>query len=162
LTDTSWLDTEIELAQRAGSAAAGKEETMATKAKGGLDAEITAFGKRIAGANKHLSGTLMVGGQKMTATQLIGTFQASLDADTALEKAEKTVSDARKAQKAAEKNAQALDKSLKSFLEGAWGKDSSDLGDFGYPVTVRKQSSVATKAAAVAKANATKAAKKGK
>ena len=115
----------------------------------------------IAGINKRLAsqGQLTLRGAAFTPAalvQLITALIALIDVATANEN---TWHDSVKAVRAAAAQLRPILRALKGYVISLYGDSSSALGDFGYTPTVPRQPSVATKADALVKTRATRAAR---
>jgi hypothetical protein len=121
---------------------------------------VAALGQSIIGVQKHFStGTLLVAGKTFTAAQLVTLFQSLIDAiNLAIA--------ARAARVKAVANVRALEttvlpvhRELIAFVEASLGRDPTLLADFGEQPVARKTPTAATKAVAVQKREATRAAR---
>jgi hypothetical protein len=112
----------------------------------------------IAGVQKHFASTpaLLLDGTTMTPKDVIATLQAAIDTIDRSTTAEKAFHDAVAAQNAAIAQGNATLSALKMLVKNQLG---STQGDFGFTTPTRQTPSEATKAAAVAKRAATRAAR---
>jgi hypothetical protein len=115
----------------------------------------------IAGVQKHFSSTptLAIDGTSMAPNDVIATFQAAIDATDAATSAEKAFHDAVAAKKAALAKSNVHLRALKTLVQNQLGSSQEALGDFGFSSPSRQAPDEATKAAAVAKRAATRAAR---
>jgi len=115
----------------------------------------------IAGVQKHFANTptLALDGATMTPKDVIAALQAAIDAIDKSAIAEKAFHDAVAAQTAATAKGNAVLRALKSLVKNQLGSTQGALGDFGFSVPTRQIPDEATKAAAVAKRAATRAAR---
>jgi hypothetical protein len=116
----------------------------------------------IGGMHKHFAGipSFVLGGTPTTPADAIATLQGAIDAVDAAATAEKAFHDAVAAQHVALAKANALLKALKTLVENQLGSTEAILGDFGFTRPARQVPNEETKAAAVAKRAATRAARK--
>jgi hypothetical protein len=119
--------------------------------------------KNIAGVDKYYASvaTLLLAGAPVTPAALKAIFQTDIDATNALDSAEASLKQVRAKQKAARKAANATRLQLKAYIVGTAGAGAVQmLEDFGFAAPKPKgQKTVATKATAIAKAEATRAAR---
>jgi hypothetical protein len=115
----------------------------------------------IAGVKKHFASTptLALDGSPTTPKDVIAALQAAIDAVDAAAAAEKVFHDVTAAQHAAIAKGNAVLKALKMLVHNQLGSAEGALGDFGFQAPKRKTPDEATKAAAVAKRAATRAAR---
>jgi hypothetical protein len=115
----------------------------------------------IAGVQKHFATTptLVLDGTPTTPKDVIATLQAAIDAIDAAGAAEKAFHDKVAAQHAALAKGDAVLKALKALVKNQLGSAEGVMGDFGFTTPKRKTPDEATKAAAVAKRAATRAAR---
>jgi hypothetical protein len=119
--------------------------------------------KHISGVDKYFASTatLSLAGSNITPAVLKAVFQADIDATHALDAAEAQAKQLRAAQKAARKKANATRLQLKSYIVATAGAAAVQmLEDFGFdaPKPLGKKT-VATKAKAIAEAEATRQAR---
>jgi hypothetical protein len=119
--------------------------------------------KHIGGVDKYFSSnrSILLAGTDITPAALKAVFQDDIDATNALDAAEAQAKQRRATQRAARKKASATRRDLKAYILGNYGPTAVQmLDDFGFtapkPRGVRK---VATKAQAVAQAEATRKAR---
>ena len=112
----------------------------------------------IAGVMKHFANTptLALNGTPTTPTDVTATLQGAIDAAAA---AEKAFHDAVAAKRAAIAKSNAHLGALKALVKNQLGSSQGALGDFGFTSPSRQVPDEATKAAAVAKRAATRAAR---
>jgi hypothetical protein len=115
----------------------------------------------IAGVRKHLSGTttIVLGGTPTTPADVIATLTGVIDGIDAAVAAEKAFHDAVATQHTVIAKGNALLKALKMLVHNQLGSTEGVLGDFGFTSPKRQTPSEATKAAAVAKREATRKAR---
>jgi hypothetical protein len=115
----------------------------------------------IAGVEKHFGSTqtLVLAGSPTTPNDVIATLKAAIDALDAAVAAEKAFHDATAAQHAAITKGNAVLKALKMLVTNQLGSAEGVLGDFGFQAPKRQVPDEVTKAAAVAKRAATRAAR---
>ncbi|HEY4012235.1 MAG TPA: hypothetical protein VGM06_02770 [Polyangiaceae bacterium] len=125
------------------------------------DTSINNNRQAIAGVQKHFSSTptLSLDGTSMTPNDVIATFQAAIDAADAATAAEKTFHDAVAAKRAAFVKSNVHLRALKTLVQNQLGSSHETLGDFGFSNPIRQVPDEDTKAAAVAKRAATRAAR---
>jgi len=114
---------------------------------------------RITGTQKHYSAlpSVLVESVAYTPAQIEGIYQADLAGMASVSAAELAVADARAKAKPAALARQQFDRGYKRTIEGAYGNAPAILGDFGIAITIPKVPTAAEKAAASAKAKATRA-----
>jgi len=114
---------------------------------------------RIAGIQKHCmtQASILVGGVAYTPAQAIQIYQNDLDAAAAVAQARSAYKAALAKAKATEATTVTFDSAFKHCIEGAYAGEPATLDDFGVTVKGYTAPSVTTKAAAVAKAAATRA-----
>jgi hypothetical protein len=121
----------------------------------------TRLGDLVAGTQKHFpNGSLTFGGATYTPAALIQLFQSLDDATTGTDVAKATWQDALKMQSDAQAKVGPVVKAYRSYLVALFGNAVGTLADFG--LTPRKAPAPQTaekKASAVAKRNATRAAR---
>jgi hypothetical protein len=132
-------------------------ETMNTN----KDKTINKNRQAIVGVQKHFAATqtFVLDGSPTTPKDVIATLQAAIDAVDKAATAEKAFHDATAAQHAAIAKGNAVLKALKMLVHNQLGGAEGVLGDFGFQAPKRKTPDEATKAAAVAKRAATRAAR---
>jgi hypothetical protein len=115
----------------------------------------------IAGVKKHFASTpsLVLDGSPTTPNDVIAALQAAIDAVDAAAAAGKVFHDVTAAQHAAIAKGNAVLKALKMLVNNQLGGAEGVLGDFGFQAPKRKTPDEATKAEAVAKRAATRAAR---
>jgi hypothetical protein len=115
----------------------------------------------IAGINKRLTGVsqLTLGGATYTPAALVQLITALIGLIDVASANENTWHDAVKAVRGAAAQLRPILRALKSWVILQYGDSSAALGDFGYTPTVARQPSVATKAGALQKTRATRAAR---
>jgi hypothetical protein len=115
----------------------------------------------IAGVKKHFAAvpTLALDGTAMTPDDVTAELQAAIDAADAAASVEKAFHDAVAAKHAAFAKTTARLRSLKALVQNQLGNSEEVLGDFGFSNTKPRTPDEATKAAAVAKRAATRAAR---
>jgi hypothetical protein len=115
----------------------------------------------IGGMRKHFAGipSIVLGGTPTTPADAIATLQGAIDAVDAAATAEKAFHDAVAVQHAAVAKGNALLKALKMLVHNQLGSSEAILGDFGFTRPTRQVPKEETKAAAVAKRAATRAAR---
>jgi hypothetical protein len=125
------------------------------------DKTINALRQAIAGVQKHFGTipTIVLGGTPTAPSALVATLQAAIKGIDDATTAEKAFHDTVAAQNTALVAARAGLKALKTLVESQLGSTASIFGDFGFTVPTRKTPDEATKAAAVAKREATRAAR---
>lgn len=133
---------------------------MATRPKNNKATRALSFTKIMAGITQHVTSTIVLGGQSMTAAVLSAIFQAAMSAQSDLDAAQAVVKTKRQTQKAALKTANATAALLHRWAEAQFGVDSPTLEDFGFTPAQPADKTVAVKAEAAAKATKTRKAKK--
>jgi hypothetical protein len=125
------------------------------------DKTINTLRQAIGGVQKHFGGTptIVLDGKPMAPGALVATFQAAIKGIDDAVTAEQAFHDTVAAQNAAIAAARAGLRALKKLVESQLGSASAIFGDFGFPIPTRKTPTEATKAAAVAKREATRAAR---
>ncbi|MGH7272745.1 MAG: hypothetical protein ACREJ3_20135 [Polyangiaceae bacterium] len=125
------------------------------------DAVLNRNRQAIAGITKHFASTptLALDGSPSTPKEVIATLNAAINAVDAAATAEKALHDATTAQHAAIAKGNAVLTALKMLVKNQLGSAAGVLGDFGFQSPKRKAPDEATKAAAVAKSKATRAAR---
>jgi hypothetical protein len=115
----------------------------------------------IAGVQKHFASTptIVLDGTPATPTNVIATLQGANDAIDRAAAAEKAFHDAVSAKNAAVAKGSALVGALKNLVKSQIGSSHGVLGDFGFSTPTRQTPDEATKAAAVVKRAATRAAR---
>lgn len=130
------------------------------------DKNVNKFRQAIAGVQKHFASTptLALAGTSMAPKDIVASLQGVIDAVDRSGATSKTFHDAVTAQHAALAKGNAILKALKMLVQNQLGSSQEVFGDFGFPIPTRKTPSEETKAAAVAKRAATRAARgtKGK
>jgi hypothetical protein len=135
--------------------------TMSTNKKTNKDKTINNNRQAIAGVQKHFASTssIVLDGKPTTPNDAIATLQAAIDASDAAASAEKAFHDAVAAQHAAIAKGNAVLRALKMLVTNQLGSSEGIFGDFGFTTPKRQVPNEATKAAAVAKREATRAAR---
>jgi hypothetical protein len=125
------------------------------------DKTINDHRQAIAGVQKHFASTptLVLDGTPTTPKDVIATLQGATDAIDRATVAEKAFHDEVAAQHTAIAKGDAVLKALKMLVKNQLGSAEGVLGDFGFQAPKRKAPDEATKAAAVAKRAATRAAR---
>lgn len=115
----------------------------------------------IAGIQKYYAGsqTLVLDGQTVPTATVLATLTGATSAIDGATTAEKAFHDAVAAQNAAVAAAVALLANLKVLVTNQYGKKGTATADFGFAPGTRKTPDAATKAAAVEKRAATRAAR---
>jgi hypothetical protein len=115
----------------------------------------------IAGMQKHLSGTptITLDGKPFTLAAAIKPLQDEIDAAGQTLVAEGTYHDAVAAEQATVTVGEPVYRALKAFVLNLYKGQADVLGDFGVTVVARQVPTAATKAAAAAKAKATRTAR---
>ena len=130
------------------------------------DKTVNKFRQAIAGVQKHFASTptVALAGTPMAPKDIVTSLQGVIDALDQSSVASKAFHDAVTVQRAALAKGNALLKALKMLVQNQLGSGQEVLGDFGFPIPTRKTPTEETKAAAVAKRAATRAARgtKGK
>jgi hypothetical protein len=137
-----------------------KEVAMTTMQRTNKATRTLTFTKIQAGIAQHVTTAIVLGGVSTTQAALSATFQAAIQAQTDLDDARAVVAAKVQAQKAAVAAAIAAEELLHRYVEATYGPESPVLADFGFVPEKIAEKSAAVKAAATAKANATKKAKK--
>jgi hypothetical protein len=132
---------------------------LATQSKNNRASQIAFFTKMVSGVNLHVLSAILLGGQTLSASQIVAVFNAFLQATTDLETAKTAYQQKLVAEQAAEKAAQAMAALLKAYAQGAYGKTSPVLTDFGFAIAKPGVKTVKVKAAAAEKSAATRVAR---
>jgi len=132
---------------------------MTTKTSTTRAAEISLFAKIVSGVNLHVTAAILLGGQSMSASQIVAIFQAAIQASSELEAAKTAYQQKLAAQQAAFTAAHTTEASLKSYVYGAYGKTNPLVTDFGFDVAKAGVKTVKAKAAAALKSAATRVAR---
>jgi hypothetical protein len=116
---------------------------------------------RIAGIQKHsmTQASILVAGVSYTPAQAIQVYQDDLDATQAVAQAKSALKAALAKSSTVRSVADTFDSAFKRCIEGAYIGQPDTLDDFGIDPVVRSTPSVATKAAAAVKTEATRAAR---
>jgi hypothetical protein len=126
---------------------------------------VSTCGQRLAALKKYVKAkaAMTVGGDSMKLSDLVAAYQAAIDTRAALIPQQAAFKEALAARNGAEVTRKATDKKLKAWVENEFGASSTQAIEFGFQAKV-PQTSVETKAAAVLKLRATRAARgtKGK
>jgi hypothetical protein len=125
------------------------------------DTTINKNRQAIAGVEKHFGSTqtIVLDGSPTTPKDVIATLRAAIDAIDAAAAAEKAFHDATAAQHAAIAKGNAVLVALRPLVKNQLGSAEGILGDFGFQAPKRQVPDEVTKAAAVAKRAATRAAR---
>jgi len=125
------------------------------------DKTINKHRQAIAGIRKHFASapTMVLGGTPTTPNDAIATLQGSIDAIDAASASEQAFHGAVAAQHAAIAKGSGLLTDLKTLVKSQLGSSEGVLGEFGFTTPSRQTPDEATKAAAVAKRAATRAAR---
>jgi hypothetical protein len=118
--------------------------------------------KHVTAIDKYFGGltSLTFAGSTITPAILKAVFQDDIDATLALDASEAQVKQARVKQKAARKKANATRLQLKAYIVAGYGGGAVQMQDFGFSAPKAPgHKTVATKATAIAKADATRAAR---
>lgn len=130
------------------------------------DNTVNRLRQAIAGVEKHFASmpTLALAGAPVTPKDVVASLQGVIDAIDRTGVSSKAFHDAVTAQRAALAKGKALLKALKMLVQNQLGSSQAVLGDFGFQIPTRKTPTEETKAAAVVKRAATRAARgtKGK
>lgn len=129
---------------------------LATKSNTTRAAEVLGFTKVINGINIHVTAPILLGGQSTTGAQLVTVFTAANQAATDLEAAKAAYQQKLAAQRAAFAIAKTTEAGLKSYVQGAYGKGSAIVVDFGWSVFAAPVKTAQVKADAVTKSAATR------
>ena len=126
-----------------------------------LVSTINRIRQAMAGIAKHFATTptLVIDGTTTATKDVVATLQGAIDAIDAAAAASKAFHDATAAQHAAIAKGDTLLTALKTLVTSQLGSAGSVLGDFGFTNPTRTVPDAATKAAAVAKRAATRAAR---
>ncbi len=125
------------------------------------DRTINKHRQAIAGIRKHFASapTIVLGGTPTTPNDAIAALQGPIDAIDAASASEQAFHGAVAAQNAAVAKGSDLLTDLKTLVKSQLGSSEGVLGDFGFTSPNRQTPDEATKAAAVAKRAATRAAR---
>jgi hypothetical protein len=125
------------------------------------DKTVNKHRQAIAGIRKHFASapTIVLGGTPTTPNDVIATLQGSIDAIDAATATEQAFHGAVAAQHAAVAKGSGILTDLKTLVKSQLGSSEGVLGDFGFTSPSRQTPDEATKAAAVAKRAATRAAR---
>jgi hypothetical protein len=127
---------------------------------------VSSLRQAMAGVQKHFAQvpSLVLDGASTPPAALTATFQSAIDAVAKATAAEQAFHDSVAAQDAAMASAKTSLAALHSLVKSQLGSTETVLGDFGFTAPKRQMPSEATKAAAVVKRAATRAARgtKGK
>ena len=118
--------------------------------------------KRTAGIKKYMTDptvTIPVGGKQLHPPDILGIFQADIDARAAVDTAHASVKSTITGRKTADANRRTADTALKGYIVNLYGATSVEAQEFGYPPPKPRTKTVATKQAAIEKAAATRAAR---
>ncbi len=136
---------------------------MSTSNRPNTETALALDQKHVAAIDKYFGSltSLTFAGQTITPAILKATFQADVTETQALDAAEAQVKQARVTQKAARQKANATRLQLKTYIVANYGAQSVQmLEDFGFSAPKSPGTkTVATKATAIAKAEATRAAR---
>jgi hypothetical protein len=133
---------------------------MSTKQNNSTISELLA--KRLGGIKKYLTDpniVIPVGGKPCHPADVLAFFQHDLDAREAVDVAHATVKSTIADRKIADTDRATADSALKSYVVHLYGATSTEAQAFGYPPPKPKTTTVATKAAAIQKSAATRAAR---
>jgi hypothetical protein len=118
--------------------------------------------KRIAGIKKYLtkaSTEIWMNGKECHPADILEFFQTDLDARAAVDAAHAAVKTAITARKTADANRRSADDALKAWFTNRFGVHSAEAQELGYSPPKPKTKDVKTKAAAIQKSAATRAAR---
>jgi hypothetical protein len=132
---------------------------MAAATKNNRAAQIAFFTKMISGVNLNVTTSILLGGQMLSASQIVAVFSAFLQANIDLATAKTAYQQKLVAQQAAQTSAKAMGALLKAYAQGAYGKASPILTDFGFPIEKPGVKTVKVKALAAEKSAATRVAR---
>jgi hypothetical protein len=126
---------------------------------------VSTCGQRLAALKKYVKAkaAMTVGGESMKLSDLVAAYQAAIDTRSALIPQQAAFKAALAARDDAEVTRRAIDKKLKAWVNNEFGASSMQAQEFGFEAKV-PTTSVETKATAVLKLRATRAARgtKGK
>jgi hypothetical protein len=122
---------------------------------------VSMCGQRLIALKKFVKTktAMTVSGKPMKLSDLTAIYQAAIDTRTALVPQRAAFEKALTARDSAEVTRRATDKVLKAWVVNEFGADSSEAQEFGFPATKIAEKSAATKATAVEKSLATRAAR---
>jgi hypothetical protein len=129
--------------------------------KNNKDSIVNSLRQAIAGVKKHFASSpaIVLDGASTTPDAVTALFQTAIDAIDRSTVAEKAFHDAVAAQNEAVATARVTFAALTQLVKSQLGSTAAILGDFGIPVPTRQVPTQATKAAAVAKRDATRKAR---
>ncbi len=133
---------------------------MTTSNKPTVATRTLLFAKIIAAIAQYITAAILLGGKSITPQALMALFQAYLQAEHDLEDARTVVTAKKQARDAALAAVNEILPGLHKYLVATYGEESTTFAAFGLPVTQKTVKTAETKAAAAAKAKATRAAHK--
>jgi len=134
--------------------------TMTTSNKPTVATRTLLFAKIIAAIAQYITAAIILAGRSITPQALSAIFQAYLLAEHDLEDARTVVTAKKQARDAALAAVNETLPGLHKYLVATYGEESTTFASFGLPVTQKTVKTAETKAAAAAKAKATRAAHK--
>src|ERR1700733_10234731 len=123
---------------------------------------VSSCGQRLIALKKYVKATktaMTVSGESMKLADLTAIYQAAIDTRTALVPQRAAYEKALAARDSAEVTRQATDKKLRAWVVNQFGADSEEAQEFGFLPTKVGEKTAATKALAVQKVRATRAAR---
>ena len=133
---------------------------MSTSNKTSITSRTLQFTKIVAAIAQYLTAAIVLGGKSITPRICPPLFSAALQAESDLEAARLGVVAKKQARDAALSAALAAVTPLQKYLAGTYGEESTTYAAFGLPVAKTPVKSAEVKAAAAAKATATRKAHK--
>jgi hypothetical protein len=118
--------------------------------------------KRVGGIKKYLTDpntVIPIGGKQCHPADVLAFFQEDIDARAAVDGARASVVATIATRKTADADRRTADSALKSYVTHLYGATSTEAQEFGYPPPKTRTTTVATKATAIQKSAATRAAR---